>query len=340
MALETGDYIDDLNQSYPVGVSDTMDTVDGHLQLIKKCVKQSFPNITGPMTCTQVELNVLDGITATTAELNILDGVTSTAAELNILDGVTSTAAELNILDGVTSTAAELNKLDGFTGVVADLNVIAGANAAGITPTELGYLNGVTSAIQTQIDAKQATITGAATTIDDTDLTASRALISNVSGKVAVHGTVSDTELGYLNGVTSGIQAQIDAAGASAASQAQQEAATDNTVMVTPANQELHPSACKAWGMVAVSGAPSLTVGYNVTSVADVANGVTTINLTTAFSSANYVVVAIPVTPGSALAASATVSNQAAGSFRISTVLEGIGSYADMNFYFACYGDQ
>ena len=55
--------------------------------------------------------------------------------------------------------------------------------------TELGYLDGVTSAIQTQIDGKQATITGAATTIDDADLTASRVLVSNSSGKVAVSST-------------------------------------------------------------------------------------------------------------------------------------------------------
>ena len=68
--------------------------------------------------------------------------VASTAAELNILDGVTSTTAELNILDGVTSTTAELNVLDGIP--------------ATLTATELGYSDGVTSAIQTQMDTKTA----------------------------------------------------------------------------------------------------------------------------------------------------------------------------------------
>ena len=75
--------------------------------------------------------------------------------------------------------------------------------------TEFGYLNGVTSAIQTQIDGKQATITGAATTIDTEDLTASRALVSDGSGKVAV-SSVTSTELGYLSGVTSAVQTQVD----------------------------------------------------------------------------------------------------------------------------------
>lgn len=107
-------------------------------------------------------------------------GVTSTASELNILDGVTATTSEINILDGITATTAELN-----------------------------YVDGVTSNIQTQLNAKQATVTGAATTITGSNLTASRALVSDANGKVAV-SAVTSTELGYLDGVTSAIQAQID----------------------------------------------------------------------------------------------------------------------------------
>lgn len=41
-------------------------------------------------------------------------------------------------------------------------------------------------------------------------LTVNRALISNGSGDLTVHATVSDVELGYLNGVTSAIQTQLD----------------------------------------------------------------------------------------------------------------------------------
>ena len=64
--------------------------------------------------------------------------------------------------------------------------------------------------LQAALDAKQATITGAATTIDDADLTADKALISDASGKVAV-SSVSSTELGRLSGVSSAIQTQLDA---------------------------------------------------------------------------------------------------------------------------------
>ena len=98
----------------------------------------------------------------------------------NISD-LTASASELNIMDGVTATTTELN-----------------------------YVDGVTSNIQTQLNSKQPNITGGATTITSSNLTASRALISNSSGKVAV-SDVTSTELGYLDGVTSNIQTQLDA---------------------------------------------------------------------------------------------------------------------------------
>lgn len=101
--------------------------------------------------------------------------------EVNLTQlGVTATADELNIMDGVTATTAELN-----------------------------YVDGVTSNIQTQLNGKQAAITGAATTIASSNLAASRALVSNSSGKVAV-SAVTSTELGYLDGVTSNIQTQLN----------------------------------------------------------------------------------------------------------------------------------
>ena len=53
---------------------------------------------------------------------------------------VSATAAQLNVMASVTSSAAELNVLDGIP--------------AGLTATELGYSDGVTSAIQTQMDTK------------------------------------------------------------------------------------------------------------------------------------------------------------------------------------------
>lgn len=63
--------------------------------------------------------------------------------------------------------------------------------------------------LQTNLNSKQATITGSATTITSSNLTASRVLVSNSSGKVAV-SDVTSTELGYLDGATSNIQSQLN----------------------------------------------------------------------------------------------------------------------------------
>ena len=125
-------------------------------------------------------------------------------------DGTGNISIAPTDLTGVTSTAAEINKLDGFTGTVDDLNYAKDLRATGVTDTEFDFLDGVTSNIQTQLNAKQATITGAATTIDDANLTASRALVSDGSGKVAV-SAVTSTEIGYLDGVSSAIQTQLNA---------------------------------------------------------------------------------------------------------------------------------
>ena len=135
-------------------------------------------------------------VTSTAAELNILDGVTSTTAELNILDGVTSTAAELNVLDGVTSTAAEINKLDGFTGDKDDLIYAKDLKATGVTATEFDYLDGVTSAIQTQIDSKTSNVVGNLGVVaNGTSLTITTANGSNISipeATTSAWGAMSD----------------------------------------------------------------------------------------------------------------------------------------------------
>ena len=89
MALETGTFIDSLNASNPASV-DGLQQADDHMRLIKSTIKATFPSITGAVTATQAELNIMDAVTASTAEINLLDGVTATTAEINYLDGVTS----------------------------------------------------------------------------------------------------------------------------------------------------------------------------------------------------------------------------------------------------------
>lgn len=108
------------------------------------------------ITASAAELNIMDGVTSTTAELNILDGVTASALEINTLDGITALTADLNLLAGADAaglTNAELLTLNGITATTAELNVLAGI-AAGLTATELSYMDGVTSGVQAQINSK------------------------------------------------------------------------------------------------------------------------------------------------------------------------------------------
>lgn len=75
--------------------------------------------------------------------------------------------------------------------------------------TAVGTLQTNVNNVQTALASKQDTVVGGASTITEDNLTASRALVSNSSGKVAV-STVTSTELGYLDGVTSNVQTQLN----------------------------------------------------------------------------------------------------------------------------------
>lgn len=75
--------------------------------------------------------------------------------------------------------------------------------------SQMGTANSNISSLQGAVAGKQDAITGGATTILTQNLGASKALISDASGKVAI-SNVSTTELGYVAGVTSAIQTQLD----------------------------------------------------------------------------------------------------------------------------------
>ena len=153
---------------------------------------------------------------------------TGTAIVLGCSEDNTSTIsnAELRLspiemtLAGASAIGYSNKGISHFYGIYDDgwtndtVPIISGAVhrqlvSSSVTTTELGYLSGASSNIQTQLNGKQATITGGATTITSSNLTTNRALVSNSSGKVAV-STATSTELGYVHGVTSNIQTQLD----------------------------------------------------------------------------------------------------------------------------------
>lgn len=109
-------------------------------------------------------------------------------------------------IDADLNTITNIENADIKANAAIDASKIANGS---VSNTEFQYLDGVTSPIQTQIGGKQDTITGAATSIVSADLTASRAVVSDASGKVAA-SSVTSTELGHLSGVTSAIQTQLN----------------------------------------------------------------------------------------------------------------------------------
>ena len=178
-----------------------------------------------------------------------------TSTELGYVSGVTSAIqTQLNAKQAtITGAASTIASSDLSASLALVSNASGKVAASAITATELGYLSGVTSNIQTQLGTKQANITGAASTITSTDLSASLALVSNASGKVAV-SSVTSTELGYVSGVTSAIQTQLNA---------KQAAVTGAATTITSADLTASRAVVSnASGKVAVSAVTSTELGY------------------------------------------------------------------------------
>lgn len=68
-------------------------------------------------------------------------------------------------------------------------------------------LNNINASLQNKVGLSD--LSGAISTVKTSNLTANRALISNSSGKIDV-SSVTSTQLGYVSGVTSAIQTQLN----------------------------------------------------------------------------------------------------------------------------------
>ena len=73
MALESGTYINSLNAANPAS-TDGLGQADDHIRLIKSTIKATFPNLDGPVTATQGDLNNTGSIPTTLTDLGITDG--------------------------------------------------------------------------------------------------------------------------------------------------------------------------------------------------------------------------------------------------------------------------
>ena len=129
------------------------------------------------------------------------------------------------------------------------------------------------------------------------------------------------------------------------ATQAQMETATSITTMVTPGRAQYHPGVAKAW--VAFTGATAaITASHNVSGIVRNSSGNYTVSFTTAFSSANYVPVAMASGSTSGGSDNITIVSPAgtppaAGSCRLACFRTNDGGVLDPNTVFVTFfGDQ
>lgn len=134
-------------------------------------------NATGALTLANT------GVTATTYG-------TSTSVPTIAVDGKGRITSASNT--AINFPVTTVNSLSGNV-VLTTSNVAEGTNQYFTTARVSSYL------------------TGAISTVLTTDLTASRVLVSDGTGKIAASATTTTTELGYLAGVTSAIQTQLNA---------------------------------------------------------------------------------------------------------------------------------
>ena len=129
-----------------------------------------------------------------------------------------------------------------------------------------------------------------------------------------------------------------------AATQANQETATSTTTYVSPGRQQYHPSAAKAWCLFDGTGTPAVTgTPYNVSSITDNGTGDHTVSWTTAFSSANYAVVAMNNGWTGFHAPVTTIRALATGSVRLYSLSEVSSTATAQDFSAICvaaFGDQ
>lgn len=111
------------------------------------------------------------------------------------------------IINGAVSSVVSTN-LD--SNKIVTTNSSGKLSASSTSANKLGYLANVNADIQSQIDSKQQTITGSISSVLTADLTPSRIIITDDSGKLAA-SSISSAMLNYISDITGeSIQEQLD----------------------------------------------------------------------------------------------------------------------------------
>ena len=130
-------------------------------------------------------------------DLTELSAADSAAVDVFPIVDIDADATKKITIASLRTTVAAANDFVTYTNITANVDIVQDNVAAGVVEA-------------TAIEARRvANIAGAVSTITTGNLDTGRAIISDGSGKVAA-SAVTSTEIGYLDGVTSAIQTQID----------------------------------------------------------------------------------------------------------------------------------
>lgn len=182
------------------GRVDTLETDLGNLSSSSSTTSSTVSELVTDLEALETSVSTIStNLTSVSTDVGSLQ--TSVAAiEVQVGDLETSTS---NISTEL-ATKADLDSPT-FTGAVS---LPSATSIGNVTSDELAHLDGVTSGIQAQIDSKLASSV-ASTTYAPLDAPTFTGTVS-LPATTAI-GTVSATEIGHLDGVTSGIQSQLDA---------------------------------------------------------------------------------------------------------------------------------
>jgi Major tropism determinant N-terminal domain len=154
----------------------------------------TLPDSTGTVVVADGSGNVtVSGNLTVQGTTTTIDSTTVNVTNSFVFEGATANAYEttLTVAEPTADRTITLPDLTGTVALISDVTSSFNAASAlidakqdkvsGVSDTEIGYLDGVTSSIQTQLD-----------------------------GKIGLVSGVSNTEIGYLDGVTSSIQTQLN----------------------------------------------------------------------------------------------------------------------------------
>jgi hypothetical protein len=132
------------------------------------------------------------------------------------------------------------------------------------------------------------------------------------------------------------------AGGIEIADQSEMEASSSTTLAVTPGRMHFHPSVSKTFGLITFSGGtPTNSLGRNIASFTDNGAGDVTVNFTTSFSAATYIVLTGVEESAAANPNVPTVklNTRAVGSVRLENWRYNFGAKDDGPMAFSILGD-